>query len=207
MSEQLSPFDSPKYLEAVEKERVNRDASFMPINERIERFEVRPMSLRHFLILRTIGSPLLGGRIPTHLEVAAFLWVLSPDYSRCPKQRNKFMAKCRKAFVPGRFFKKRKLQTAVSVINAAHKYVDETFADKPASQRGAKIEKEFYSDAAAVCARFAREYGWDDEATLDKPMKRIFQYFKEQEAHRCYKAGTKPVLFNPSEKYLMEGAT
>lgn len=202
MSEPISPFDRPQYLEAVEKERVNRDASFMQINEWIGRFEVMPMTLRHYLILRTIGSPLLSGGTPTPLDVARFLWVLQPNYSTSPKARDKFLRKCRREFIPQWFNRQRKLNIAAEIIGAARRYVGEAFDDAAPPKKTAIIEKEYFSDAASICAQFAREYGWDDDVVLNKPIKRIFQYFKEQKQHR---EGSKAILFNKSEKFLMEG--
>lgn len=192
------------YAVAVEKERIVRDASFFPVNERIGPFDVRPMTLRHYLMLRAMRSPLLGKALPSTNDLAAFLWVVSPDFSLCVKARNKFLKKCRRSFVSTRFFRQKKLKVAAEIINAARAYVDEAFQDAPPQTQTATFDKEYYSDAAAICARFARVFGWDDEAILDKPLKRLFQYLKEHRVHEAAEVGQsdKVILFNPSDSLL-----
>ena len=59
-----SVLEIPGYREAVARERLARDASFMPVTETVAGFELVPMTLRQYLILSLMRSPLLTGDTP-----------------------------------------------------------------------------------------------------------------------------------------------
>jgi len=197
------------YAEAVAREQMVRDASFLPVNEKIGEFEVLPMTLRHYLILRMMRSPLLTGGMPGPVELTQFLWVLSPRYTpRNGLGRWMFFRRCRK-FIPASFpgdspRAKAKRQKAVlraaQIINESVAYINDALQDRQPSSGGGGPCKSYFSDAAGTCALFAREFGWDDEATLQKPMKRLLQYMKEMSVSR----GSKIPLCNPSDDKINE---
>lgn len=91
-----------KYVEAVEREQFIRETAFLPVSERIGPFEVLPMTLRHFLCLRSGGSPFVCGGTVTDEDVFEFLWVLSPRYGvENVREKRKLYARCRKWFLRG----------------------------------------------------------------------------------------------------------
>src|SRR5690242_17192433 len=92
--------DDTAYAEAVEKEQIIRDAAFLPVNESIGGFLVRPLTLQHLLVLRAMRCPFLRSAIPAPLELAAFLWLLSPEFSPASDARVAFLHRC--SFVPPR---------------------------------------------------------------------------------------------------------
>lgn len=98
-----SPLELPGYAAAVAREQFLRDAAFLELNEDIAGFAVRPLTLRVFLALRSIRSPLLTpGRTPTPFDLAAFLWLLAPEYRRDDAAaRARFLQRCR-PFLPPR---------------------------------------------------------------------------------------------------------
>lgn len=94
------------------------------------------------------------------------------------------------------------MSRATEIVNRCKAFVDESLQDFPKSTTSNGFDKEYYSDATIICAEFAREFGWDDESTLDKPLKRIFQYRKEMKQE----ANPNAILFNQSDRVLIRGA-
>jgi hypothetical protein len=212
----------PGYVAAIIRERVVRDASFLGLTESVGPFDLVPMTLRHWMLLRTMGNPLVrqgdGARAPTPDELRDFLWVLSPQFrpvgietKQQARAKRAFRRRCKKVFYPPKYLALwdtarararhvRKLarcqSVAADIIDAAKAYVAETMQDRPQQQGLTRWDPDYYSDAAFFCARFGREYGWSQEETLNTPLKRIWQYLNEMRRH--YDA--KVPLFNPSDK-------
>lgn len=187
----LNVQDIPGYRDAIQREAMIRDAAFLGVNESIAGFDAAPLTLRRWLILRVIESPFIFGGTPTPVDLAQFLWVVNPDYNPSGVGRQRFLKQCAKRFMPPAepvfFATKRwrrrvaeKIIEASKVIVAARKYVEESFIDRPGSSPG--YNAPMYSDAAGICSRMAKDYGFDDNATLDKPLKRIFEYMKREDA-------------------------
>lgn len=200
----------PGMAEAVEKELTVWDAAFLPVNESVAGFEVRPMTFADCLILRLMKSPLLIGGTPSPLDLVGFLWVLSPDYTpRGGAAKSRFLKRCR-AFLPKSppWFKTKRavarwekrsgaaLLEAATIIKSARAYVAETFQDRP--PRRGEAQDSYYSDACAICATFAREYGWTRSESLNMPIKQAFQFFKECRQHHRPKSP----MFKPSDRVV-----
>jgi hypothetical protein len=203
----------PGYREALGKEQLVRDACFLPVTESVAGFELRPMTLRDYLVLKSARSPLLAGRIPSPDQLLAFLWQLSPWYR--PRlslatiiNRRLFVWHCRR-LLPLREPRVRwkmglprwqeqaqkRLERAARLVLACREYVKETFQDAPPSSSRAQLDPQFWGDAVALCAVLGREFGWTEDYVLAMPLKRIFQYLKEiGHAH-----GAKVPLCNPSD--------
>lgn len=209
-----SVLDIPGYKDALEREALVRDASFLPVTERVAGHELVPMTLRHFLILRVMRSPFLFGGTPTPEQLGAFLWLLSPHYSHrltliARWHRSRIMRKLRKLLLPvaplwhtkrnsARHERRIKLALfrAYELVTGLRDYVEENLQDmQPHGTPVGSVLVEHYSDGAAICATFAREYGWSEEAVLSLPMSRLLQYTKEIRLHH----GTKTPLCNPSD--------
>jgi hypothetical protein len=202
----------PGYAAAIEAEQLVRDAAFYPVPELVGGFKCRPMTLTDYMILRTSKNPLLYGQVPTPEQLAAFLWLLSPEYRPTDlKGRAKFLKRCRKHFMPppyrallntkraqARQLVRVQRATAIfdAVVKAALDYVAETLQDRPPRAATIVFEADYFSDAAGLCAQFARQYGWSEQAVLAMPLKRIFQYLNEMQQH----SGSKKPLCNPSDQ-------
>ena len=213
MSRRPNALDYPPYVAAVTQERLVRDAAFLGINESVAGFEVVPLTLRRFLALRIARNPLLFGQNPSPVQLTAFLWYLSPGSNpNDAKGRRVFGRRCRKMFYPPRYLalfntrrararfelkRQARLEVAAKIIDAAKEYVAEALQDQPpiTVSRIGVYEPEYYSDAAAFCALFGREFGWSQEAVLDLPMKCLFQYLSER---ATFTGSTRP-LCNPSD--------
>ncbi len=201
--------DIPGYAAAVLKERVIRDAAFLGITESVGPFEVVPLTLRHWLILRLVKNPLLHGGTPSPLDVVNFLWLLSPDYSPTRGKR-KFERRCRKIFFPPRYMpvlntkgararhelrKEKRIAEAAKLVDAIRAFVNETMQDRPPVPQTLAFEADYFSDGAYFCAVFGREFGWSQEDVLNTPLKRLFQYLNEM---KHYHRSPTP-LMNPSD--------
>lgn len=182
----------PGYVAAVQKETLIRNACFLPINETIEGFEVKPMTVRDYVTLRTINSPLLSGVTPSKNDVIAFLWLLSPKFNPIGGREKRRLMKP---------FKTMSIDQGAKLVVGIRKYIEETFQDRPSSSgSGDKVfVKSYYADVCHMCATFAKHFGWDDELTLGKPVKRIFQYLKVLREQ----GGQKVAHFNPSDAIAM----
>jgi hypothetical protein len=208
----MDVLEIPGYAKEVLRERVIRDAAFLGITESIGPFEVVPMSLRHWLILRLMHSPLLTGDTPTPQDVFNFLWLLSTNYSATNlRSKRHFERRCRSMFFPPRYWalmntrwarawheskRIKRLTVAARIIYAARAYVTEALQDRPPIQKSIGFDADYYSDAAYFCALFGREFGWSQDETLNMPVKRMFQFLNECRASR----GSKTPLCNPSDR-------
>jgi hypothetical protein len=200
-------FPTEAFRAAIKKEGFIRDASFVPVNESIAGFTVRPMLLEYFLALRIIESPFLVGGDPDPRDARAFLWRLSPHYSpRSILVRAAFMHRCRvflpplEPYIKTKRARKRwatqtiaRLEELGTVYRGINVYVSETLQDWPSGSEGGAEGKSYFSDAVSIIGTIARDYGWPESAILKLPMKRALQYMKEIKQAN---APGKP-LFNP----------
>lgn len=197
----------PGYAEARKMEQRNRDADFLGLTEDVGGFECAPLTLRHCLILRMMDSPLLDGRTPNPVELAAFLWLVSTDYSpQGGRARKRLLKRCR-AFTPpalpmiqtkrgmlawdARF--NASMEHAAKVLLASRQYIQGAFTD--AGQRGGNGVS-YYSDAAGLCAAMAKECGWTTAQTLNAPLRQVFQFTRAIRHQNDPKA----ILGNPSDR-------
>ena len=199
----MNPLQHPDYLAAVRAEQSARDAAFLGVTEQIAGFEVRPLTLWHVLVLRAMASPLLHGTCPTPAELAAFLWLVSVDYTPADKSaRRKFLRRCR-AFVPSRApwlrvrVHQRRLQTASVVLLAAREYIETAFADAPDGP-GSRTMTSYFSDAASLAAFLWDDYGIPADRALQTSVKQYFQYVRR--SRRA--ADPRCALWNSSDKVL-----
>lgn len=189
----------PEYVQAVRKERACRDAAFLGITETVGSFELRAMTLRDYIMLRNMRSPVLA-RIPaTEEQLSAFLWLLSPafqpgwQFTSWLLRRAFILFRCRRLWKDDLFMAKTEA--------ACWAYVDETFQDSksgtavgwirppnnplklppiPAPQTPRNSDPEYFSDACYFSALFARHYnGWTPEMVLNLPLKAVFQFQNE----------------------------
>lgn len=205
-------------IDAVQKERLIRDVSYLPVIEHICGFEVSPLTLTHYITLKTIESPFLPPfATPDPEDLARFLWLLNPRFSLDAKERKKFMKRCR-VFMPPpaplfngrRAIQRWKNKSAVALarmaetVIAARAFIREAMQDQPGSSGGNGViqRPEFYSDATSICAQLAREYGWSEDSILAMPTKRLFQYIKEIRDEDYSKAGQCAPLGNSSDKIM-----
>ena len=203
--------DIPGYAQAVEREALIRNAAFLPVNESIGGFEVMPMTLRHLVALRVARSPLLGGTLPAPVDLAAFLWLLSPEFTLGESRaRTRLLAQCRREFMPVckpwlrtslamTIWERKEIDRighAAQLIDAARGYVEEAFQDAPPPAKPTPGQKSYYCDAISICALFGREFGWSEAQTMALPLKRLFQYLKVMQ-----RDGNQP-LYNPSDSVV-----
>jgi hypothetical protein len=207
--------DIPNYAEAVIREQFSRDVAFLDLYESVAGFDLVPLTLRHYVVLRLTRNPLLTGGLPTPRELFNFLWLLSPNYNPASKwARRRFEWKCRRRFYPplwmalincratrdnyGKRLHKRQV-AAAKIIDAVKAFVEETMQDAPPRPAHQHFDPDYYSDAAFFCALFGREYGWTQEQTLDMPMRRLFQYLNEIKQRNAIPGKSVP-LCNPSDR-------
>lgn len=169
----------PGYLESVRQEQFLRDADFFAGVERVAGFSLSPLTLRKFLTLRTVNSPLLGGE-PGILDVVQCLWLLHPRYH--PKSRFRkwlfLRFKCSYLYLePERY---------EAVKAAVVQFLDDALKDMPRGRSNG--DKSFFSDAAYICYALRP---WPEDYTMDLPMGRLLQYLNIESA----KAGV--LLSNP----------
>lgn len=159
--------------------------AFIDLNEKICGIEIRQMRPLHLAMLDAARNPFLSeevdiepGEAMPHLVI--FLWALSSEFQpgECSAKSN-FIKRCRKL----------KYQEAVDAIR---KYIEDTFQDSPPE---CKAGASYTSWVASIVDLLASEYGWNEEAIFQIPMKRIFQYVRRIEIRN----GSK-MMFNKSDK-------
>lgn len=184
----MSPLDFnqiPGYAAAVNSEQVNRDLAFLPECLPICGVPICHITARHFLLLAGCRNRFIAGGQLRAEDVAMFLWFMSPRYSTTPGEREAFVAE----YVRPLDF--------VAACREIVAYLGRAFQDSNPADGGGK---EFTSPVAGIIDLLAAEYGWDDDAILDKPLARIFQYFRRIQMRKNPEAP----MINRSEKYIGE---
>jgi len=150
-----------------------RDFAFLGLTEELRfgskrKIEVRQLTLRMFIQLCAVRSPfLVGGNVgPEH--VAQILWRLSPDYDR------RASTDARKEFVAS--ISDLPFRTSVRSIT---RFLDRMLIDRPPGSSKSNCQKPDTSFAASMVHQLAISYGWSDDAILDLPMPRLFQYLRK----------------------------
>lgn len=183
----------PGYVDAVERENKIRNAAMLNLNTRICGIEIRQMTLRHWLILDGIDSPIINGRLPDpdSKDIEKFLWVLSPK------------------FTPSKYsFAKARLTRHVSKLKygetvlACRQFIEDTFQDQPPSIGGQ--DKEWkppqFSFASSIVRTVCTELHWSRNEILDAPLKELFQYMKISRLIAKAERGETPTAMNPSDR-------
>jgi hypothetical protein len=182
----------PGYVDLVKHENDVRNGAMLNLNIRICGIEIQQMTLRHWLILDGIDSPLLGSGDPNPVDVAKFLWVLSPRFHpHAPFRRHRFLRGCRN--VP-----------YGEAVMAIRQFVDDTFQDSPPSSGDDKWTAPQVSFGASVIFSVAIKLHWSREAILDLPLKESFQHMKLLRMRNEAECGEKPIGWNPSDSLAVQ---
>lgn len=177
--------DSPHFIiipglaEAQAEESALREAAFLPVKESICGIEVEGFSPFHYAILSAAGSPFIYGGTPTTIDIAAFLWVVSPQYSpRSRFTRWRFLRRFRSGF------------DWLAAMDAIRAYVSAALADGPTPSGEGGVS--YWSALAGIVDSIASQYHWPEREILRIPFARLFQY------QRCIRARVmeKPIFFN-----------
>jgi hypothetical protein len=140
-----------------------RASAFSSLPETICGIEVVPLTLRTLERLRASKSPfLLGGPIRAG-HIVAFLWALQKEYEPNKQAPDKFLIRVG-------------VLNRVRVIRAIRRYLFYACMDRPPMPVNAKGDLPLVAFAASMIHHLAKTYGWDDEAILDKPLRRLYQY-------------------------------
>lgn len=197
----------PGYREALAKERMAREASFIDAADRVAGFHISPLTLRRYLSLRAMGQPLLCGGVPSPLELVQFLTFMHPGFSpgcRPPRGAHRLIPPVE---LPGfgllARIRRRAYARAVYAYSiatvAVQGWIEKQWAD--AGPGGGNVnEKEYWSGGCGLIFQLARETGWSENDILDIPLPRLFQYRKI-----ISKINNPSVpLFNPSDRVPMQ---
>ena len=172
---------------AEDQESEDRECAFLPdALESICGVAVLPMSLRHLSILRLTESPFIVGGLPTAVDVARFLWIVSPIHRPISGVKDKVAHLLFTWRLRGLDF--------VSSVTAIRAYIDAAMADSP--PQGDGNGKAYFSFSASIVDLLGAEYGWTPEVVARLPLKATFQL-----VNRIRRRGDpKACLFNRSEK-------
>jgi hypothetical protein len=207
----MTPLEIPGYAEAVLEEKTIRDAAFFGLTENVAGFELKALTLRNYLTLQFIGSPLLTNGTPSPVQLAQFLWVNSVAFKVCPKARNRFLKSCRffcppapPCFWEGKRWRKTfngAMFEMARVLKASRDYISQATMDAPPQRIGAGFSAPHYSEVAFWLSLFKFRYTHDQ--VLEMPVKVLYQCLNE----RCeVMSGGKRIAFNPSDKVLADWA-
>ena len=147
-----------------------REDFFLGLTRRIGGFRVRPMRVRDYILLDRFNSPLLSKQLPSDLELAMFLWWLSPQFDQWAG-----MARGWRVTRIGRWIQaieahihgwrvKRALGRAPNdrweaAVREAFDYIADTFQDAPMGG-GAKAEEQYMYFLEGWHERLKAEHGW-----------------------------------------------
>ena len=188
----LNPLEIEGFAQAVYIERLVRDSAFLRLNETVCGFELRPMTLRDYIILRIANNPLLGDELPSPAELTQFLWTLSVGYSRSRLRRIFFGLRVNRACAYP--------LKAARLIDSCREYRKEAMQDAPGTTGRTGYRPSYYSDCTYWYGLLAREYGCTMKEVLDMPLKILFQLPGEIKDHH----DSKQPKCNPSDKILAD---
>lgn len=176
----------PNLAEAIASEQANRDESFVGFGEIIGGIEVLQMTPKHLLILDGSGNAFATGKTPEASDIAAFLWVLNPDFTTDNKARDNFLLKV-------------KVLSVAELLEGIRQYLEKTFQDAP-SGNGSN-QKPYASWIAILIDSFASEYGWTPQTVLETPLRQLYQLL---DAKNKRKYGSKYIKISKSDKVIAD---
>ena len=149
--------DCPGYAEAARREEEIRVVPFLGLEERIAGLPVSPLTLRRLQWLTMVRSPFLYGLSAETLiekpgiadDIILLLWIVSPQFKAGNERAKRRFYKTHGSVLKA---------DAAKVIQEIIDYVDESFLDSGAGEKGA-TERSYYSTAAALVGFFAANYG------------------------------------------------
>ena len=172
----------PGLKEAVEKERLIRDLPLLGDLELICGVDVQPMTLRHFVTLDVLGSPIINDEPYDIDDLLLFLWVISPAYKPGARWRRMLWElRCR--------LKLRK-RLWLDICSAVNAYVSDTWLDAPGHEETTSGGVPPCSVAGYMVHYFAWHYkGWTPDVVLNTPIKvlnqcqKLIRLWTDPEAH------------------------
>ena len=144
-----------------------RERAFLCVPGNINGVTVNQFTLRHLTILSHLQSPFIYGGARRAEDVGVFLWVISPHYDTLPaaeSNRARYLAELVLHPHWDRFYR------------GIDRYIYHVYRDAPPTVKSGKTIATCY--AAGVIHKISKNYGWDDEAIMNKPLIRLFQYLK-----------------------------
>ena len=180
----LDPTLIPGYAEATRQEQEARDLAFLGLPIPLCGIIVRQFTPRHLILLTRCRNRFLVGGVPQSEDIAAFLWQVSTAYAP--------------GDAAGRveLFRSLKVDYAAAVAEI-RAYLAAVFQDAPKGRGPSKL---YTSAMAYLVHTLAKEYGWDDDAILEKPLARLWQYYRHLESVYSPNAAQ----FNPSDRLMAE---
>lgn len=177
----------PGYAEALAAEAAHRSAAWLAQEEPICGVPIAPITLRRLYLLAHSGNPIadeLGAASsarPTQpFDIAAALWLLSPDFHYASATADTLGHRLRRA----RFYRRQRRLPAAPAETALRCRLAELLQDLPAATapRRGPLAAPKLGWLSALVHRLAAAYGWQIEPILDTPMRQIVQLLRSQAA-------------------------
>jgi hypothetical protein len=182
---------------AIRQEQADRDDAFLGFPETVAGFDLRPMTLRDWLVLLRVGNffacglPEMSDAAKWHKigkDAASFIWLQSVDYKPHDKQA------------------KRKIEAMLggddmdlgALASDIREYVDRTFSDAPPADGKGQPVKSYWSIGASFVHQMGKAYGWSRERTMKEPLRVLWQLWKIE----SYERDPKTPRFNPSDQQV-----
>lgn len=171
----------PAVREAIKRQTENqttsREKAFLGRSHMILSIRIRTMSVMDFSILSHLRSPFLTRTNPSLVDLSMFLWVLTAAH-RWWRTSGRFLPGWCEAIHAWLFAKRCRRLAPEQAALACFDYVDEMFADIPASANtsspGASV-----SCVAGWCGMMRSIMHCESEAeVLDMPLPKLFQYLR-----------------------------
>jgi hypothetical protein len=162
----------PGYRDAALRDAIEREQAFLALNEAVCGVEVKPFALRHIQILRAIKSPFFDGGIPTHVDCARFLWIVSTKFC----EADGFWSRVKRWM-----FYRRLGMCKINYgecLKAIHEYIADAFRESPGSSDKSSGQESYWSFSASIIDAMGCAYGWTPELSSVMPLKHIFQLLK-----------------------------
>lgn len=148
---------APRINEARERDAHAQDEAFLRLPVTLHDRRVGPLTVEKFLLLEQLKNRLVTKGDPGPDDVAAFLWVLSPDFDPEPKAGKRAMKK----------FKRRKWHLYLPDLYEYLGKVAEFARGKSKSTPSAWV--------AGLVDMLASQYAWTVAEIMATPMAQVFQ--------------------------------
>lgn len=182
----LLVYDNVPLIKAARlQEARNRESAFKGTLFDICGLKVRQMTVRDFLILDVLHSPLITNQgTPSLSDLAQFLWIISPEIELWNNEtgwRFDWLPFVRRicAYRHGRRIRK---LNAYDATVAAYRYVSAMFQDAPAGS--AQKGESYITFLAGWCDTLRSEYKCTEDEIFAMPLPKLFGYLRAMELRK-----------------------
>lgn len=204
-----------QYLDAIRKESIIRESSYLDIELDILGIPVRQFTPYHFILLDFAINPhTQRHRIPNFEDTCEFLWIISPDFknNNSTEKQKWILTTILQPLIDEatkvsdgnvgfeEVYSNLKELWNLKASEEIFEYLEDAFMDQPEGKKQflamPQDKPEVYSWITCLCHTISKAYGWRDNDILHMPYANLFQKLRIITEEEYAKAGEKYIPIN-----------